>query len=62
MTATTEPKRTLYDKFLDQAREPQKYPIFEIGIPMRDGVELAATVFLPHARATSAGDCDDYSI
>jgi putative CocE/NonD family hydrolase len=49
MTATTEPKRTLYDKFLDHAQEPQKYPILEIGIPMRDGVELAATIHLPHA-------------
>lgn len=47
MTAAAEPKRSLYDKFLEKALAPNKYPIIEVGIPMRDGVELAATVYLP---------------
>jgi putative CocE/NonD family hydrolase len=42
------PKRTLWDKFVERATTADPYPVYEIGIPMRDGVELAATVCLPH--------------
>ncbi|CAN5437656.1 CocE/NonD family hydrolase [soil metagenome] len=47
MSTTSEPKYTLYDKFIAKATAPNKYPVMEVGIPMRDGVELAATVHLP---------------
>ncbi|MGH2551320.1 MAG: CocE/NonD family hydrolase, partial [Thermomicrobiales bacterium] len=47
MSTTAEPKYTLYDKFIAKATAPNKYPVMEVGIPMRDGVELAATVHLP---------------
>jgi putative CocE/NonD family hydrolase len=46
--AEAEHHRTLYELFLENATAPVKYPVFEVGIPMRDGVELAATVHLPH--------------
>jgi len=43
-------KRTLYQKHLERgaARAREKYPVIEVGVPMRDGVELAADVHLPH--------------
>lgn len=47
MSTTAEPKYSLYDKFLEKALAPNKYPVIEVGIPMRDGVELAASVHLP---------------
>ena len=42
------PKRTLWDKFVERASAPNPYPVYEVGIPMRDGIELAAFVCLPH--------------
>jgi putative CocE/NonD family hydrolase len=42
------PKRTLWDKYIERATAPNPYPIHETGIPMRDGIELAASVCLPH--------------
>ncbi len=42
------PKRTLWDKFVERASESNPYPIHETGIPMRDGVELAASICVPH--------------
>jgi putative CocE/NonD family hydrolase len=47
VSTTAEPKYSLYDKFLERALAPNKYPVIEVGIPMRDGVELAASVHLP---------------
>src|SRR5262245_56156489 len=41
--------KTPHDRFIDQmlAAGAQESPVFETGIPMRDGVELAADVYLP---------------
>jgi predicted acyl esterase len=42
------PKRTLWTKYVERATAPNPYPIIETGIPMRDGLQLAASICLPH--------------
>jgi putative CocE/NonD family hydrolase len=44
-----ETKQTLYEKYLERVTAPTPYPVLEVGIPMRDGRELAASICLPHA-------------
>lgn len=47
-TAVTEPKKTHWDLHLEKATARDPYPVTEVGIPMRDGIELAASICLPH--------------
>src|SRR5512133_3347367 len=48
--------QTPHDRFVEQVliRAANPTPIFEVGIPMRDGIELAADVYLPVESARPA--------
>ncbi|MGH7921401.1 MAG: CocE/NonD family hydrolase, partial [Candidatus Dormibacteraceae bacterium] len=46
---------TPWDRFVErEQRAEDRAPVFEVGIPMRDGIELAADVYLPVAAARPA--------
>lgn len=47
----SETRKTPHDRFVEAAlaAAAEPMPVFETGIPMRDGVELAADVYLPEA-------------
>ena len=54
--------KTPHDRFVETAlaAAADPTPVVEVGIPMRDGVELAADVYLPTGRRSPrAGDCDN---
>ena len=48
-------KQTLHERFVENLTRESSDPwtVFETGIPMRDGVELAADVYLPKGRDRS---------
>ena len=52
---SAEMKQTLHEKFVENlTRESSKpWKVFETGIPMRDGIELAADVYMPKERRWS---------
>jgi uncharacterized protein len=52
----SEPRKTPHDRFVEAvlAAAADPMPVFETGIPMRDGVELAADIYLPEATGVPA--------
>jgi predicted acyl esterase len=53
--STGDDARTPFRSWIERAEELAAQRRFEIGIPMRDGVELAADVYLPSG-ADDQGD------
>ncbi|MFZ0216479.1 MAG: CocE/NonD family hydrolase [Candidatus Dormiibacterota bacterium] len=53
MDRASEPRRTPWERYVavQETEQADAPTVFEIGIPMRDGVELAADVYLPPASA-----------
>lgn len=51
-TSARTPRQRLEDLITQGAADPT--PVFEVGIPMRDGVELAADIYLPVESARPA--------